>query len=70
MSGIGVLPRTEMQARSLAIARGEYTPSADEPKVWLTSADARVSRGFLASLTQEQRVALRGLSDAAINGSS
>jgi predicted transcriptional regulator len=44
---IGIASQEAIRARARAIARGERTPAADEPKVWFTSmrslADARES---------------------------
>jgi predicted transcriptional regulator len=37
---IGIASREEIEARSMAIARGEYRPCADEPKVWFTSIES------------------------------
>jgi predicted transcriptional regulator len=34
---IGIMPREAYKARTLAIARGEYVPSRNEPKVWFES---------------------------------
>ncbi len=34
---IGIMPQKEIRERTLAIARGEYKPKADEPKIWFTS---------------------------------
>ena len=34
---IGIMSQKEIRARTLAIARGEYKPRPDEPKVWFTS---------------------------------
>lgn len=34
---IGIMPQKEIRERTLAIARGEYKPHLDEPKIWLTS---------------------------------
>jgi len=34
---IGILPQEQIRARMLAIARGEYPPKPDEPKIWFTS---------------------------------
>jgi len=31
---IGIMSRDDFQARSLAIARGEYKPRPGEPKIW------------------------------------
>jgi predicted transcriptional regulator len=37
---IGIASREEMRARTIAIARGEYTPGPKEPKVWFTSIES------------------------------
>jgi predicted transcriptional regulator len=37
---IGVAPYEEMKARSMAIARGELKPKANEPKLWFTSIES------------------------------
>jgi predicted transcriptional regulator len=37
---VGIASYEEMKARTLAIARGEYKPSPNEPKVWFTSPDS------------------------------
>lgn len=37
---IGVMPVSEMRARTIAIARGELKPSPSDPKVWISSAEA------------------------------
>ena len=34
---IGIMPQKEIRERTLAIARGEYKPRPDEPKIWFTS---------------------------------
>lgn len=34
---IGIMSQKEIRERTLAIARGEYTPRPDEPKIWFTS---------------------------------
>jgi predicted transcriptional regulator len=34
---VGILSYEEMKARTIAIARGEFMPSQDEPKVFFTS---------------------------------
>ncbi len=34
---IGIMPQNEIRARTLAIARGDYKPRPDEPKIWFTS---------------------------------
>jgi len=37
---VGIANYDEMKARSLAIARGEYSPKRGEPKVWFTSLES------------------------------
>lgn len=37
---IGIASFEQMQARTIAIARGEYKPRSDEPKVWFTSIES------------------------------
>ena len=34
---VGILPREEYKARTLAIVRGQYRPRRGEPKVWFES---------------------------------
>lgn len=34
---IGIMSQREIRERTLAIARGEYIPGSDEPKIWFTS---------------------------------
>jgi predicted transcriptional regulator len=49
---VGIMPYREMKARTLAIARGQYKPRPDEPKVWFASLKS------LASVLSEQNQAL------------
>ena len=37
---IGIASYADMKARTLAIARGELKPGADEPKLWFTSIES------------------------------
>ena len=37
---IGIASRDQMRARTMAIARGEYRPGRDDPKVWFTSLES------------------------------
>jgi predicted transcriptional regulator len=37
---IGIAPLADIRARTIAIARGEFTPSPGEPKVWFTSVES------------------------------
>lgn len=34
---IGIMSQQAIRERTLAIARGDYKPKADEPKIWFTS---------------------------------
>lgn len=34
---VGIMPREEYIKRTISIAKGEYKPRADEPKVWFES---------------------------------
>jgi len=34
---IGVMPQSQIRARMIAIAKGEYKPKPGEPKIWFTS---------------------------------
>lgn len=34
---VGIMPLEQYKKRTIAIAKGEYTPKKDEPKVWFES---------------------------------
>ena len=34
---VGIMSREEFKQRTITIAKGEYKPEKDEPKVWLES---------------------------------
>ena len=34
---VGIMPREQYKKRTISIAKGEYTPKNDEPKVWFES---------------------------------
>ena len=34
---VGILSRSEYRKRTIAIAKGEYTPKKDDPKIWFES---------------------------------
>jgi predicted transcriptional regulator len=57
---VGIASYEDMKARTLAIARGEYRPTADEPKVWFTSAES-----FARILSDRNRVVLQTIADQA-----
>jgi len=52
---IGIAGYDRMKTRTLAIARGDYSPATDEPKVWFTSIDS------LAKVLSEHNRHLLGL---------
>ena len=37
---IGIASYEQFKARTIAIAKGEYKPQPDEPKVWFTSLES------------------------------
>ncbi|MEM5314336.1 transcriptional regulator [Paraburkholderia sp. JHI869] len=37
---VGIMPHKQFQARTIAIANGELTPSPDDPKVWFHSVES------------------------------
>ncbi len=57
---VGIATYDEMKARTLAIARGEYRPRADEPQVWFTSAES-----FAKVLSDRNRDLLRVIAQSA-----
>ena len=54
---IGVMPEEHIRFRMLAIAKGEYKPEPDEPRVWFTSMNA------LAQVLSNENIALLRLID-------
>ncbi len=55
---IGIMPQEEIRSRMLAIARGEYKPSPDEPKIWFTS-----MKSLAEVLSDENRALLKLISE-------
>jgi predicted transcriptional regulator len=51
---IGIMPYQDYKKRSLAIARGEYQPRPDEPKVWFESV-----RSMAQVLSNENQLLLK-----------
>jgi predicted transcriptional regulator len=49
---VGIMPYRDIKARTIAIARGAYKPSPDEPRIWFTSLKS------LASVLSEDNQAL------------
>lgn len=66
---IGIASYDRMKARTLAIARGEYTPAMGEPQVWFTSIEsfAKVlsahNRQLLALISREQPRSVTALAE-------
>ncbi len=55
---IGVMPQAQIRARALAIARGEYKPKPDEPKIWFPS-----MRSVAKVLSEKNRALLRFIAE-------
>ncbi|MET0264217.1 MAG: transcriptional regulator [Duganella sp.] len=55
---IGIMPQEQIRERVLAIARGDYQPHADEPKVWFTS-----MKSLAEVLSDDNRALLRVIRD-------
>ncbi len=66
---IGIASHEEFKARTMAIARGEVVPGADEPKVWFPSTEsfARVlsqrNRTLLAVIAETHPESLQALAE-------
>lgn len=66
---IGIASYDAFKARTMAIARGEVTPGADEPKVWFPSTEsfARVlsqrNRALLATIAETHPGSLQELAE-------
>jgi len=64
---IGVMSRKEYMARNIAIAKGEYLPKANEPKIWFESAKSMAevlsndNRELLALISKEKPQSLKDL---------
>jgi predicted transcriptional regulator len=57
---VGIASYEEMKARTLAIARGQHKPAANEPKVWFTSAES-----FARVLSDRNRAMLQVVAETA-----
>ncbi len=55
---IGIMSQKEIRDRTLAIARGDYKPKPDEPKVWFTSI-----RSLAEVLSDENQILLQTIFD-------
>ena len=67
---VGIASYEQMKARTLAIARGDYRPASDEPKVWFRSSESfarvlsdrnRALLGVIAESTPESLARLAEL---------
>ncbi|MGA2130790.1 MAG: helix-turn-helix domain-containing protein [Bryobacteraceae bacterium] len=52
---VGIASYEQMKARTIAVARGDYRPSASDPKIWFTSA------GSFARVLSDHNRALLGI---------
>lgn len=50
---VGIMPREEFKRRTIAIAKGEYKPGKDEPKIWFESVQS-----FAQVLSDDNRLLL------------
>src|SRR3990167_8875678 len=55
---IGIMSQKEIRERTIAIARGEYKPKPDEPKIWFTSI-----RSLAEVLSDENQTLLQIITD-------
>jgi predicted transcriptional regulator len=66
---LGIASAEQYKARTMAIARGEYVPAADEPKVWFQSLEtlAQVlsvkNRALLALIAETNPASLNELAE-------
>jgi predicted transcriptional regulator len=66
---VGIASAEDMKARTMAIARGELTPAAGDPRVWFTSTGsfAKVllnrNRALLATIAATHPSSLQELAD-------
>jgi predicted transcriptional regulator len=51
---VGIMSREEFKRRTIAIAKGEYKPKKDEPKIWFESLQS-----FAQVLSDDNRILLR-----------
>jgi predicted transcriptional regulator len=69
---IGIMPQEQIRNRMLAIAKGEYKPAPNEPKIWFTSMKSLAevlsdeNRALLRTISETQPESITGL--AAITG--
>lgn len=56
---IGIMPQDKIRERIYAIAKGEYKPKPDEPKIWFTS-----MKSLAEVLSDDNRALLHVIKDA------
>lgn len=56
---IGIMPQDKIRERLYAIARGEYKPKPNEPKIWFTS-----MKSLAEVLSDDNRALLHVIKDA------
>ncbi len=66
---VGIATYEQFKARTIAIAKGEYKPQSDEPKIWFTSLESFAkllstkNRALLKLIAQTQPGSLQELAD-------
>ncbi len=66
---IGIMSQREIRERTLAIARGDYKPRSDDPKIWFTSIRSLAevlsdeNQALLQVITDKKPSSIRELSD-------
>lgn len=67
---IGIMPQEKIRERALAIARGDYKPRANEPKIWFTSMKSLAevlsddNRALLHVMTEMKPESISALAEA------
>ncbi|MFN7098559.1 MAG: transcriptional regulator [Gammaproteobacteria bacterium] len=56
---VGIMPLEQFRQRTIAIAKGEYKPSKDEPKIWFNSI-----KSLAHVLSEENQQLLKIIADA------
>jgi len=53
---VGIIPRQNYKKRTIAIAKGEYIPKPDEPKIWFESLKTMARYGIVELKKQKRSV--------------
>ena len=56
---VGILPQEKIRERMLSIARGDYKPKSNDPKIWFTS-----MRSLAEVLSDDNRALLKVIQDS------